>query len=30
LGLSDGFCQNPDPLIDTREFIYGWDIYLIQ
>jgi hypothetical protein len=30
LGLSNGFCADPDPLIDTREFIYGWDIYLIQ
>ena len=29
-GLNSGFCQDPDPLIDTREFMYGWDIYLLQ
>ncbi len=25
-----GFCENPDPFIDTRIFEYGWEIYQIQ
>lgn len=25
-----GFCENPDPLIDTRLFVYGWEIYKIR
>ncbi|NLN70099.1 MAG: hypothetical protein GX142_04860 [Chloroflexi bacterium] len=25
-----GFCEMPDPLIDTREFSYGWEIYKIK
>jgi hypothetical protein len=25
-----GFCTDPDPLIDTRTFSYGWDIYQIK
>lgn len=25
-----GYCQNPDPLIDTRMFSYGWDIFSIK
>lgn len=25
-----GFCEDPDPLIDTRIFTYGWDIYQIE
>lgn len=25
-----GFCQDPDPLFDTRLFSYGWDIYTIR
>lgn len=25
-----GFCEIPDPLIDTREFSYGWEIYKIK
>ena len=27
---SIGFCNEPDPLFDTRVFSYGWDIYTIQ
>jgi hypothetical protein len=25
-----GFCENPDPLIDTRLFTYGWEIFEIR
>ncbi|MFU8827224.1 MAG: hypothetical protein ACNA70_07005 [Brevefilum sp.] len=25
-----GFCEHPDPLLDTRLFRYGWDIYRIK
>jgi hypothetical protein len=25
-----GFCENPDPIIDTRIFVYGWEIYKIK
>jgi len=27
---SIGYCNDPDPLFDTRIFSYGWDIYTIQ
>jgi len=25
-----GFCEDPDPLFDTRLFRYGWEVYEIQ
>ena len=25
-----GFCENPDPIIDTRLFVYGWEIFEIK
>jgi hypothetical protein len=25
-----GFCENPDPIIDTRLFSYGWEVFQIQ
>ena len=25
-----GFCEGPDPIIDTRPFTYGWEVYQIQ
>lgn len=25
-----GFCEHPDPFLDTRLFSYGWDIYRIK
>ena len=25
-----GFCEDPDPIIDTRPFIYAWEVYIIQ
>jgi hypothetical protein len=25
-----GFCQHPDPVIDTRVFVYGWEIFEIK
>jgi hypothetical protein len=25
-----GFCKNPDPMIDTREFRYGWEVLRIR
>jgi len=25
-----GFCENPDPIIDTRLFNYGWEIFTIK
>ena len=25
-----GYCENPDPLIDTRLFSYGWEVYQIR
>lgn len=25
-----GFCEAPDPLIDTREFRFGWEVYQIR
>lgn len=25
-----GFCENPDPIIDSRLFVYGWEIYKIN
>ncbi|MDY6846736.1 MAG: hypothetical protein SVP52_06335 [Chloroflexota bacterium] len=25
-----GFCENPDPIIDNRLFVYGWEIYKIN
>lgn len=27
---NQGFCESPDPLIDTRLFSYGWEIYQIK
>jgi hypothetical protein len=30
IGLDAGFCQNPDPIIDTQPFSYGWEIYQLQ
>lgn len=27
---SRGFCEHPDPFLDTRLFSYGWDIYTIK
>ncbi|MDY6868249.1 MAG: hypothetical protein SVT56_10145 [Chloroflexota bacterium] len=30
LGISAGFCQDPDPLFDFRTLTYGWEIYQIQ
>lgn len=30
LGLDAGFCQDPDPIFDTRPFSYGWEIFQIQ
>jgi len=25
-----GFCEDPDPIIDIRQFTYGWDVYQID
>ena len=25
-----GFCKSPDPLIDTREFRFGWEVFQIR
>jgi hypothetical protein len=25
-----GFCEAPDPLVDTREFRFGWEVYQIR
>jgi hypothetical protein len=25
-----GFCTNPDPFLDTRQFSFGWDIFQIK
>ncbi|MFW5713891.1 MAG: hypothetical protein ACOCYU_04395 [Brevefilum sp.] len=25
-----GFCEEPDPVIDNREFRYGWEVYRIR
>lgn len=25
-----GFCETPDPIIDTREFRFGWEVYQIR
>jgi hypothetical protein len=30
LGISAGFCQDPDPVFDFRTLTYGWEIYQIQ
>jgi hypothetical protein len=27
---SRGYCENPDPFLDTRLFSYGWDIFQIK
>ena len=30
LGLDSGFCQDPDPIIDTQPFSYKWEVYILQ
>ncbi len=25
-----GYCEHPDPFLDTRKFTYGWDIFTIR
>jgi len=25
-----GFCEDPDPIIDIRQFTYGWEVYQIE